>query len=65
MTTRYRRVSKDLHDRCLQACWNQKEKLTEAEVKTLAKVASGWAGCFDVTKEEYDNARLILDRLGV
>lgn len=66
MTVRYRRVSKDLHDRCFTACVEHRAKLTVAEFITLSKVATSWgAADFDVTKVEYDTAKLILDRIGV
>lgn len=60
----YRRVSKTLHSRCLEACEARAGELTEQEAKTLTTVALGWSEPrTSVTKQDYEAALAILDRL--
>jgi hypothetical protein len=60
----YRRVSKTLYNRCLEAIEVHAGKLTEQEAKTLTGVALGWSvPGTSVTKQDYDAALSILDRL--
>lgn len=61
--TQYRRISKTLHDRCLGAAIDHKDKLTDAELRILNIVAGGWVGQMDVTKAEFEQAKMILDRI--
>lgn len=60
---KFRRVSKDLHDRCLGTCREHEDKLSETDMRLLSEVASGWAGNLTVTKEKFDTARAILARV--
>jgi microcystin degradation protein MlrC len=63
-TRRFRRVSKTLHNRCLEACEVRVGDLTEQEAKTLTAVALGWSEPgTSVTKQDYDAALAILERL--
>jgi hypothetical protein len=51
-----------MHDRCLRLAIEKKTSLTEADMRTLNLVASGWAADLEVTALEYDAAKAILKR---
>jgi hypothetical protein len=60
----YRRISKTLYSRCLEAIEVHAGKLTEQEAKTLTTVSLGWSSPgASVTKQDYDAALAILARL--
>jgi hypothetical protein len=60
---RYRRVSKTLHSRCLEAIEARGKDLTPQEAATLTRVSLGWSEPgTSVTLEDYEAALAILDR---
>ena len=61
---RYVHVSQDLHDRCLLAAIDEKDKISEAERSTLDRVAAAWACNDPVHPTDRRDALNILARLG-
>jgi hypothetical protein len=59
----YRRISHDLHRRCVRACRDQADQLSEADKWILTVVAAGWLGGASVTKQDFDAAKAILARI--
>jgi hypothetical protein len=63
MSKGMRRVSRDMHDRCLQACWHRRAEITDREHLAL-NIVAGAGACNDpVTRAELEAAQTILARL--
>ncbi len=61
----FRRISRTLHDKCVEAIAHDDALLGDQEVLTLITVAHGWSAGTSVTKADHDAALIILNRLGL
>jgi hypothetical protein len=57
-----RKVTRETHDRCLRACRDHKNQLTDQEAFALSAIASAWAADLSVNKNDLDRAMGILGR---